>query len=372
MIKKITTFILSFLVILISCSAAFVSSALVPTKSVPFPSPDTFLTPYGSCIVYAYHTSSNTTVQWRSLYVLSSTDSNFTTHFSFSGSKLTCNVDFQGSSEVPFGYFMIYSFNYTAGQSSYTTSFKDYITLSPGEDRSVTNSLNTSWVFDFVQVYGNCDVSFTSPYSQPSNKFAPTFNGDISFSDLSNLFSDVSSDLATLHSDFNSLLSKSDTLHSDLNSVNSKLDTNNSRLNTLHSDLTTSNEYLTSITLYCIAILEELRAESYTEPPSTTVNQDMSEYEQAEQVFSDDSFAKLDNLEFEGLSSSLGSFGSGFSGALSFLSSNMEFFSGNQTASYGSSDDDSAIRKISVVILIVLSLGLVSFVLNLVSSKGSD
>ena len=358
MLKKITAFICSFFVVILACSASFFSFARVPEKSVPFPAPDDFLTPYGSAIVYAYHTPSNSTILWRALYIVSTCDCNYGTAYDFNGSKLTCNFGFAGTIEINAGCFLVYSFAYTSGADTYTTSFKDYFALGRGEEGSVSNTISSNWIFDFVQVYGNCSVSYHSPFSQPVNKFSPTFNGDISYTDISNLFSSVDSDLNTLHSDFNSLIGK--------------VDITNSRLNTLHSDFNTVNSKLTSIDLYCSEILDELRAEDYTEPPQTTENQQMSDYEEAEKVISDDAFNNLDNFEFAAIGDSLDSFGNGFSGALSFLSSNMEFFTGNQDTSYGSTDDDSAIRKISVVILIVLSLGLVSFVLNLVSSKGSD
>lgn len=337
MLKKITAFICSFLVIILACSAAFLSSARVSEKSIPFPNPMDYVGDFGCAIVYAYHTSGSSTINWRAIYVVPSVSANNITEFVFSGTKLNCNTTYVNvSSVVPAVGLNVYKFNYTAGNTSYSCSYNGGI-VEFGNEFKVTNTLSTAWIFDFIQVYGNAEVVFNSPYSQPTNSIVPVFNSDISYSDLTDLFDDVYSDLSTLHSDFNT--------------VNSKL---------------------TSIDLYCSEILDELRGEDYTEPPQTTENHQMSDYEEAEKAISDDAFNNLDDFEFAGIGDSLDSFGSGFSGALSFLSSNMEFFTGNQASSYGSNDDDSAIRKISVVILIVLSLGLVSFVLNLVSSKGSD
>lgn len=354
MLKKITAFICSFLVIILGCSAAFFSSAAVSEVKLPFPEPTAFGgSASGAVCWYSFNPSSDNYSYYMAVVVPSTIEidvnGGFNYYFTCTNNKVTC---FLGTASNTVAGYVVYLFRWQGG-SSYTCTAVHSGSLSASSNTTVTvrNAPSGSEFSDF-QFYGN-QLNSTSPSTTITKDYV--FSGQFSLSELEPLFDDLSSDIGRVRTSVNNVKSSVDSLDSDM-----------------ISGFSSTNNNLYTISLYCEDILNELRAEDYSEPPQPTENQQMSDYEEAEQAISDDAFNNLDNFEFEGIADSLGSFGNGFSGALSFLSSNMEFFTGNQATSYGSTDDDSAIRKLSVVILVVLSLGLVSFVLNLVSSKGSD
>lgn len=109
---------------------------------------------------------------------------------------------------------------------------------------------------------------------------------------------------------------------------------------------------------YLNEILNSLKdGESYT-PSETTSNKDMSDYDSAEGALMDNNISALNNLQLPDLNS----FNSGKQGnAFQFISSNIEFFSGM--------NGSGSIAKVGSVLLVVLGLGLTSFIIGLSNRK---
>lgn len=344
MIKKISSFVLSFLVIFAVCSAAFFSYAATPeVVKLPFPKPSEILSPYDSAVTFT--TSNGNSIKYRMIIVKPSpgdvikynanSSIGFYVNYTFTSSSV--KVSIRADSQTSVGY-QILMYQWGLGDSNY------YLTKQA--ESGVANAEN---VFTYSGATGD---SFT----------APNFYGYCSFNRSATTVTSTylySGDYYE-HWDLQSYVALQD-LWAEDRQINNKL-----------SDVVSD---LNKITLYTKEILNNLKGEDFTEPPEPTKNQTASDYEQAEKVLSDNAFNSLDNFDIGDFNSSAGTLGEGSFGAFQFLSSNMEFFTGNKSGSYNTSSDstlDNPFRKISTVIMIVLSLGLVSFILNIVSSKGSD
>ena len=116
--------------------------------------------------------------------------------------------------------------------------------------------------------------------------------------------------------------------------------------------------YNQQVVLYLDQILNKLDQGSDYSPEQTTSNSDMSNYEQAEGALMDDNINHLNNISMPDLNN----FNSGSqNNAFKFISSNIEFFSGmNGTGS---------VSKIATVLVVILGLGLASFIIGLSNRK---
>lgn len=119
--------------------------------------------------------------------------------------------------------------------------------------------------------------------------------------------------------------------------------------------------YNHEIVFYLNEILNKLGQGSDYTPSQTTTNQEMSNYEQAEGALIDDNINNLNNLSLP----DLGNFNSGQQGnAFSFISSNIEFFSGM--------NGSGSIAKVGTVLFVILGLGLTSFIIGLSNRRKGD
>ena len=116
--------------------------------------------------------------------------------------------------------------------------------------------------------------------------------------------------------------------------------------------------YNQQVVFYLDEILNKLEQGSDYSPEQTTSNSDMSNYEQAEGALMDDNINHLNNISMPNLNN----FNSGSqNNAFKFISSNIEFFSGmNGTGS---------VSKIATVLVVILGLGLASFIIGLSNRK---
>lgn len=109
-----------------------------------------------------------------------------------------------------------------------------------------------------------------------------------------------------------------------------------------------------TIIFYEQEILNQLKSGSDYTPEESTTNKDMNDYENAEGALMDNNINALNNMQLPDLNS----FNSGNQGnAFQFISSNIEFFSGM--------NGSGSIAKVGSVLLVVLGLGLTSFIIGL-------
>ena len=146
-----------------------------------------------------------------------------------------------------------------------------------------------------------------------------------------------------------------------LDNIDTTLQTTNGELNSILNQTYDINNYLASlisqgdtIIFFEQKILDELKNGSNYTPEQTTTNKDMSDYENAEGALMDNNISALNNMQLPDLNS----FNSGNQGnAFQFISSNIEFFSGM--------NGSGSIAKVASVLLVVLGLGLTSFIIGL-------
>lgn len=132
-----------------------------------------------------------------------------------------------------------------------------------------------------------------------------------------------------------------------------------------------TDEHLTTLEFYCQEILNALGTDDFEEPSVTTTNEFVDELESAEENLNAGFSDFLNDYEPPDFGEQVDSISGN---AFQFLKLGMEFFTGNKLQSYNTESNqtlDNPMRKISIIITIVLTLGIVSFALNIVSSKGS-
>lgn len=114
------------------------------------------------------------------------------------------------------------------------------------------------------------------------------------------------------------------------------------------------NDLNGTVSFYLSEILNRLDSDGGYTPEHTTTNADMSDYANAEGALMDDNIQALNDMSLPDLNS----FNSGKQGnAFQFISSNIEFFSGM--------NGSGSIAKVGSVLLVVLGLGLTSFIIGL-------
>lgn len=187
----------------------------------------------------------------------------------------------------------------------------------------VSGSYYPSASFGF---YNGTSISKSGNISQ-NISYNYSFSGDGSISQILTSLVDVNSNLSNIHNDLNSNL----------------------------SDLISQGN---SIIFYELEILNQLKDGSDYTPSETTTNQDMSDYDNAEGALMDSNIDALNSMELPNLNN----FNSGNQGnAFQFISSNIEFFSGM--------NGNGSIAKVGSVLLVVLGLGLTSFIIGLSNRK---
>ena len=141
---------------------------------------------------------------------------------------------------------------------------------------------------------------------------------------------------------------------SSLVDVNTNLSNIQNQNDTVNSNLSQLISQGNAIIFYEQEILNVLKNGSDYTPEQTTTNKDMSDYENAEGALMDNNISALNNMQLPDLNS----FNSGNQGnAFQFISSNIEFFSGM--------NGSGSIAKVASVLLVVLGLGLTSFIIGL-------
>lgn len=148
---------------------------------------------------------------------------------------------------------------------------------------------------------------------------------------------------------------------SGISSIINRLDNIDSSINSYSSSFDTLLEQNQTIVFYVQEILNELKAnEDFNTEPETT-NQIINDYEQAEGELLDNGFSNIDSAA--SALPDLNNFNSGNqSNAFKFISSNIEFF-GGLSPSLGS------LSKIGTVMMVVLGLGLASFIIGLTNRR---
>lgn len=118
------------------------------------------------------------------------------------------------------------------------------------------------------------------------------------------------------------------------------------------------NNFNGTVRFYLQEILSKLTSDEGYTPEQTTTNSDMSDYEQAEGSLMDSNIQSLNDMALPDIDN----FNAGKQGnAFKFISSNIEFFSGM--------NGSGSIAKVGTVLMIILALGLTSFVIGLSNRK---
>lgn len=176
----------------------------------------------------------------------------------------------------------------------------------------------------FIDLSGTISTNFSYNY---------TFGGDGSISQILKSLDDIDTTLQTTNGELNSILNQSRDINTNLASL-----------------ISAGN----SIIFYEQEILNQLKQGSDYTPAESTTNKDMNDYENAEGALIDNNINALNNMQLPDLNS----FNSGKQGnAFQFISSNIEFFSGM--------NGSGSIAKVGSVLLVVLGLGLTSFIIGL-------
>ena len=234
-------------------------------------------------------------------------------------------------------------FNFYVGRTSYSVSECKLTDSAPFGGYLWANQ-STSNVFTYS--YGDIDTTeyhFVTNYTVGYNGtwWSPRVNSLVSYS-----FS--STDGGAILQFLDGIDTNVNLISNDVSDVNDKLSGTNSWLSMINGN----------IVFYCQEILDKLNDGNDYIPEETTSNADMSNYEQAEGALMDDNIDKLNNIEMPDLNT----FNSGSqNNAFKFISSNIEFFSGmNGTGS---------VSKIATVLVVILGLGLASFIIGLSNRK---
>lgn len=364
MIKKIFTFICCIVIIVLSCSSAFFSFA-VDTVSLPFPNPTDIVGDFGAVFTYTYRNSGSTTNRYV-MSVVYCSDPDAIIKFSTNSSYQVVIFIQTTKSSI----YSISSFTYTEGKPTYS-----YKSKSSGNLGQSNNYTLPSYVFAThsnatlysYEVYNTSRPSFDT-FSTTSIPQTYSYSGVVT--DV--MINDVIFAINENSNKINLTNSKLSSISDYLNSINNTMPNIDQNLYNVYQTCGRIEIYTQEISTKLDKLLE---LQGYSDPPPTTTNSVANDYESAENALGDSAFNTLDNFEVPDFNSNSSSLGSGFLNAVQFLSSNMEFLSGNKSSSYNTSSDstlDDTMSKMSTLIFVVLTIGLVSFVLNLVSSKGDN
>lgn len=339
LLKTISISLALFLAILpISFSVSAVSvndetSSVV--TSLPFPSPESF--GENSKSIVLYNSAKNRFTYFVLTYDMSpvanscSVDFDVTLNSGNNDNNATFNyVKFRVRPVIPYSATQstsndiinvakcrLYQFNWVVGTSNYSVAER---TLD-GEHSSYVaykrslQSPNPYYILTYN--YG----SNTSPYEW-STKYTQTFNGtNVNVRVASNIsYSFASSDSGAI--------------------------------------LSVLNDMSGTVRFYLGQILSKLTDDEGFTPEQTTINSDMSDYDSAEGALMDNNIQALNDMALPDIDN----FNSGKQGnAFKFISSNIEFFSGM--------NGSGSIAKVGTVLMIILALGLTSFVIGLSNRK---
>lgn len=369
--KKFFSVLFSAVIIFCICSLSFVSFAVVPDVYLPFPEPLAFGGSDSGSVVWHGVNASNVEIYYMVTVIPSSYNAGGTNggcHWSFTGKANSMKVDIQGQSNVITG-ISIYLFSWKPTSGTFNCSLKSSFVLLEGATNSTNIFSNSSYTFDNFLTYGK---NVGSSFSDTSIKPSYIFNGQVSQNDVDRIVSHcsgINSSLTSINSNTSDIKSYVNSIMSTTGDIKTKVSIINDTLSNIQGDITFySNEIISRLD-------KLLELQGYSEPSETTTNKTASEYESAENALHKDSFDKLENFSVTDFNNASASLGSKFVNAISFLSANMEFLSGN--SSYNLSNDNTlntqlndSMSKVSTLIFIILTIGVISFVLNLVSSKG--
>lgn len=346
----------------ISSAVNFVDPPELTTVFLPFPSPDSFGS--HSRAIVLYNSSAHRYTMLLLTYSLGTTmgtdcvDMNVYLNTNKNDSNATFNYGKLTVTSTSYNVFhgnttggrvtiaervKLYSYMWVEGSTTYSVSERSltggsvsgYLTYDPGtNDVDVLSYTLGSTSGDFiystahVRVFNGCSVNKVVK-SNIFYSFAST---------------DGSQSLLAL----SQIANMSTSISLDVEHISDKLDTTNNQLSNINNN----------VVFYCQQILDKLSdGDNYT-PESTTVNTDISDYEQAEGALMDNNIENLNNFQLPDLSS----FNSGSqNNAFQFISSNIEFFSGM--------NGQGSVSKIATVLTVVLGLGLTSFIIGLSNRK---
>ncbi len=329
----------SFLLILPTNFTANAVSVSDDTSSVvvslPFPSPESFGENSQSIVLY------NSAKQRYTYFVLTydispvanscSVDFNVTLNCGNNDNNATFNyVSFLVRPVVPYASTnssstdiinvakcRLYQFNWVVGTTNYSVSERDLV-----GDRAPYIAYKRSLspappFFNLTYTYGSNSLAY-----EWSTKYTQTFNGtNVNVRVPSNISYSFSS------SDSGAILSC-------LNNLNG------------------------TVRFYLGEILSKLTSDDGYTPEQTTINSDMSDYDNAEGALMDNNIQALNDMALPDIDN----FNSGKQGnAFQFISSNIEFF--------GGMNGSGSIAKVGTVLMLILALGLTSFVIGLSNRK---
>lgn len=303
--------------------------------SLPFPSPDSFGENSQSIVVY------NSAKQRYTYFVLTydmspvvsscSVDFDVTLNCGNNDNNATFNyITFRVRPVIPYSATQsssndiinvasctLYQFNWVVGTSNYSVAERTLV----GEHapyiayKRSLQSPNPYYILTYI--YGNNSQNY-----EWSTKYTQTFNGtNVNVRVPSNIsYSFVSSDSGAVLS----------------------------VLNDMHG----------TVRFYLGEILSKLTSDEGYTPGQTTTNSDMSDYDNAEGALMDNNIQALNDMALPDIDN----FNSGKQGnAFQFISSNIEFF--------GGMNGSGSIAKVGTVLMLILALGLTSFVIGLSNRK---
>lgn len=280
--------------------------------------------------------------------------------------------------------FHLYRFNWSNGSSVYTVAERK-ITWTPSYSGQLVGSISQEGFIEAINS-GSSDytlsssgyngvVSYSIPYNGTILTPSAHTNGTVGYSFTSTDSGAILSVVNKMNSTLNSANSKLSSVNNNLNDINNSFDSANNTLNGIDSKLQQSNDnfdmangtlsgidskidsYGSSITFYLDSILNQLNDNSYS-PQETTTNAAISDYNSAEGALMDNNIDTLNALPMPDLNS----FNSGSQkNAFAFISNNIEFFSGM--------NGSGSVAKIASVLLVILGLGLVSFIIGLTNRR---
>lgn len=324
--------ILSILPISLSVSAVSVNdetSSVV--TSLPFPSPESFGENSQSVVLY------NSAKQRYTYFVLTydmsplanscSVDFDVTLNCGNNDSNATFNyVSFRVRPVIPYSVTSssstdvinvakctLYQFNWVVGTTNYSVSERDLT----GNFSPYVAYKQSGQTYNLTYTYGSNSLAY-----EWSTKYTQTFNGtNVNVRVPSNIsYSFASSDSGAI--------------------------------------LSCLNNFNGTVRFYLSEILSKLTSDDGYAPSDTTTNADMSDYDSAEGALMDSNIQSLNDMALPDIDN----FNSGKQGnAFQFISSNIEFFSGM--------NGSGSIAKVGTVLMVILALGLTSFVIGLSNRK---
>ena len=364
MIKKFFSFFCCTVILLLSCSIGFFSFA-VDTVSLPFPNPSDVVGDVGAAFTYTYRNSGSTTNRYVMAVVYCS-DPDAIIQFS-TNSSYQVTIFIQTTKSA---IYTISSFTYSDNGSTYSYKSKTAGNLGQSNNYTLQSYVFATHKNASLYSYEVYNTSKPSLDTFSTNSIHQTYSYSGVVTDV--MINDVIFAINENSNKINLTNSKLTTISDYLNSINNTIPNIDQNLFNVYQTCGRIEIYTQEISSKLDKLLE---LQGYSDPSPTTTNSVANDYESAENALGDSAFNTLDNFEVPDFSSNSSSLGSGFLNAVQFLSSNMEFLSGNKSSSYNTTSDntlDDTMSKMSTLIFVVLTIGLVSFVLNLVSSKGDN